>query len=41
MAATPTTAGLPNWRATNAAWLVRPPRLVSLQEQASANEKPA
>src|SRR3989304_89111 len=29
-AITPTTAGLPNWRATSAAWLGRPPRLVGM-----------
>ncbi len=33
--ATPTTAGLPNWRATRAAWLVRPPRLVRIPLAAS------
>ena len=33
--ATPTTAGLPNWRATRAAWLVRPPRLVRMPSAAS------
>ncbi len=32
---TPTTAGLPNWRATSAAWLVRPPRLVRTPRAAS------
>ena len=32
---TPTTAGLPNWRATSAAWLVRPPRAVKTPLAAS------
>ena len=31
----PTTAGLPNWRATRAAWLVRPPRVVTMPSAAS------
>ena len=31
---TPTTAGLPNWRATRAAWLVRPPLLVRIPSAA-------
>ena len=34
-ALTPTTAGLPNCRATKAAWLVRPPRLVRIPSAAS------
>ena len=34
-AITPTTAGLPNCRATSAAWLVRPPRLVMMPLLAS------
>ena len=34
-AITPTTAGLPNCRATSAAWLVRPPRLVRMPRAAS------